>query len=123
MSLLNTKTGYTTPWHCSVALMADGEWMSATMGDFKNDPMMEIVYENGRPSYFRERTSEPNEPVDSKKSLRKQQNSRRLSEQSADSPRIDEKVCDRIVVRVKEVESKSNMIDCVPTGILGVQCI
>ncbi|KAL8760712.1 MAG: hypothetical protein Q9184_003114 [Pyrenodesmia sp. 2 TL-2023] len=56
MSLLNTKTGYTTPWHCTVALMADGEWMSATMADFMKDPKMEIVHENGRPSYFQEKT-------------------------------------------------------------------
>jgi hypothetical protein len=56
MSLLNTKTGFTTPWHCSVALMADGEWMSAPMGDFKENPRMKIVNENGRPSYFREMT-------------------------------------------------------------------
>ena len=55
MSLLNTKTGFTTPWHCSVALMADGEWISGAMGDLKKDPMLEIVYENGRPSYFQER--------------------------------------------------------------------
>jgi hypothetical protein len=56
MSLLNTKTGFTTPWHCSVALMADGEWVSAPMGEFQKDPKMEIVYEDGRPSYFREIT-------------------------------------------------------------------
>ncbi|OAA59700.1 Pyoverdine biosynthesis [Niveomyces insectorum RCEF 264] len=56
MSLLNTKTGFTTPWHCSVALMADGEWLSAPMGDFKEDPMLEVVYEDGRPSYFQEKT-------------------------------------------------------------------
>ena len=55
MSLLNTKTGFTTLWHCSVALMADGEWISAAMGDLKKDPMLEIVSENGRPSYFQER--------------------------------------------------------------------
>ncbi|KAF1982045.1 hypothetical protein K402DRAFT_341217 [Aulographum hederae CBS 113979] len=54
MSLLNTKTGFTTPWHCSVALRADGEWVSAPMGDFQKDPRMQIVYENGRPSYFQE---------------------------------------------------------------------
>jgi len=54
MSLLNTKTGYTTPWHCSVALMANDEWISAPMGDFKEDRLLEIVHENGRPSYFRE---------------------------------------------------------------------
>ncbi len=34
--------------------MADGEWMSAPMGDFKDDPRLEVVYEDGRPSYFRE---------------------------------------------------------------------
>ncbi|KIW83142.1 hypothetical protein Z517_02386 [Fonsecaea pedrosoi CBS 271.37] len=58
MSLLNTKTGFTTPWHCSVALMADGEWMSAPMGDFKENPRMKVVEEKGRPSYFREMTEE-----------------------------------------------------------------
>ncbi|KAH7317460.1 Pyoverdine/dityrosine biosynthesis protein-domain-containing protein [Rhexocercosporidium sp. MPI-PUGE-AT-0058] len=58
MSLLNTKTGFTTPWHCSVALMADGEWMSAPMGDFKENPRMKIINENGRPSYFREMAEE-----------------------------------------------------------------
>jgi hypothetical protein len=58
MSLLNTKTGFTTPWHCSVALMADGEWMSAPMGDFKENPRMKIIHENGRPSYFQEMTEE-----------------------------------------------------------------
>ncbi|KAH7166366.1 Pyoverdine/dityrosine biosynthesis protein-domain-containing protein [Dactylonectria macrodidyma] len=61
MSLLNTKTGFTTPWHCSVALMADGEWMSSPMGDFKDDSKMEIVYEDGRPSYFKEKAPEPTE--------------------------------------------------------------
>ncbi|MCJ1283548.1 hypothetical protein MMC26_002878 [Xylographa opegraphella] len=63
MSLLNTKTGFTTPWHCSVALMADGEWLSAPMGDFKKDPKMEIVYEDGRPSYFQEKVTVCHKPV------------------------------------------------------------
>lgn len=54
MSLLNTKTGFTTPWHCSVALTADGEWTSGPMGDFQNNPRMKLVYEDGRPSYFKE---------------------------------------------------------------------
>lgn len=54
MSLLNTKTGFTTPWHCSVALMADGEWVSAPMGDFKEDDNLEVIYEDGRPSYFKQ---------------------------------------------------------------------
>ena len=35
--------------------MADGEWISGAMGDLKKDPMLEIVSENGRPSYFQER--------------------------------------------------------------------
>lgn len=34
--------------------MADGEWVSAPMGDFQKNPNMEVVYENGVPSYFRE---------------------------------------------------------------------
>ncbi|KAF5598634.1 transferase family [Fusarium pseudocircinatum] len=55
LSLLHTKTGYTTPWHCCVALMANGEWLSAPMSDFQNDPCFDIVYEDGRPSYFREK--------------------------------------------------------------------
>lgn len=55
MSLLDTKTGYTTPWHCSVALMADGQWLSAPMGEFKKNPNMEIVKEEGRPMHFREK--------------------------------------------------------------------
>jgi acyl-CoA synthetase (AMP-forming)/AMP-acid ligase II len=58
MSLLNTRTGYTTPWHCGVALLANGEWVSAPVGDFKNDPRLEIIYEDGRPSYFKEKACE-----------------------------------------------------------------
>jgi hypothetical protein len=38
--------------------MANGDWMSAPMGDFKENPKMKIVEENGRPSYFREMTEE-----------------------------------------------------------------
>lgn len=58
MSLLNTRTGFTTPWHCAVALMADGEWFSGPAGDFKEDARLEIVYEDGKPSYFRERAAD-----------------------------------------------------------------
>lgn len=73
MSLLNNKTGYTTPWHCSVALKANGEWISATMGDFKKDPLLEIVYEDGRPCYFQEKTCKLYEPIDGEKSAGNQQ--------------------------------------------------
>lgn len=60
MSLLNTKTGYTTPWHCSVALLANGEWVSAPMGDFQNDPRLELVHENDQPSYYKEKVHDSN---------------------------------------------------------------
>ncbi|KAI9147526.1 Spore wall maturation protein DIT1 [Paramyrothecium foliicola] len=56
LSLLNTKTGYTTPWHCAVAQMAGGEWVSGIKGDFEADVNMEVVEEDGRPSYFREKS-------------------------------------------------------------------
>lgn len=79
MSLLNTKTGYTTPWHCSVALMADGEWVSGTMGDFKKDPMLEVVYEHGRPSYFQQKAGELGGPIDGKESKSHLQASQGLS--------------------------------------------
>ncbi|KAF4996083.1 hypothetical protein FDECE_12579 [Fusarium decemcellulare] len=55
LSLLHTKTGYTTPWHCCVALMADGEWLSAPIGNFRHDARFHVVYEDGRPSYFQEK--------------------------------------------------------------------
>ncbi|KAL7919998.1 transferase family protein [Trichoderma austrokoningii] len=55
--LLNTKTGFTTPWHCSVAQLTDGEWVSAPMGEFTKDKKMEIVVEDGRPMYFRQKSS------------------------------------------------------------------
>ena len=54
MRLLDTRTGYTTPWHCSVAQLANGEWVSAPMSDFEKDERLELVYEQGRPSYYRE---------------------------------------------------------------------
>ncbi|ORY16214.1 Pyoverdine/dityrosine biosynthesis protein-domain-containing protein [Clohesyomyces aquaticus] len=68
MALLDTKTGFTTPWHCSVALMADGVWMSAPMGEYKKNPRMETVYEDGRPSYFREKTDAVVEEITVEKS-------------------------------------------------------
>ncbi|TGJ79002.1 hypothetical protein E0Z10_g9760 [Xylaria hypoxylon] len=55
ISLLNTKTGFTTPWHCSVAQLADGEWVSAPMGEFLKDSRLELVHVNGIPSHFIEK--------------------------------------------------------------------
>ncbi|EGX88288.1 transferase family protein [Cordyceps militaris CM01] len=62
ISLLNTQTGFTTPWHCSVAQLADGEWISAPMGEFQKDDRLEVVFENGRPSHFREKARAPDAP-------------------------------------------------------------
>ncbi|KAL8992956.1 MAG: hypothetical protein Q9188_007456, partial [Gyalolechia gomerana] len=83
MSLLNTKSGFTTPWHCSVALLDDGEWISATMGDFKKDPTLEIVYEDGRPSYFRKKKCELDEPISGERSVSNHQASARLNGHAA----------------------------------------
>lgn len=47
---------YTTPWHCSVAYMLDGQVISGMRKDFEKDDRFELVYENDRPSYFREKT-------------------------------------------------------------------
>ncbi|KAI6779256.1 Transferase family protein [Emericellopsis cladophorae] len=54
MRLLNTRSGFTTPWHCSVAQLANGEWISAPMGELEKDDRLELVYEDGRPSYYKE---------------------------------------------------------------------
>lgn len=55
LNLLPTTTSYTTPWHCSVAFKHDGTLVSAPRGDFEADPAYEIAYEDGRPSFFKER--------------------------------------------------------------------
>ena len=57
ISLLPTESTYTTPWHCSVAFKLDGTLVSGLRADFESDDRFELVYEDGRPSYFRE-TSE-----------------------------------------------------------------
>ncbi|KUM56496.1 hypothetical protein ACN42_g10719 [Penicillium freii] len=55
ISLLNTKTGFTTPWHCCVAKLADGVWVSAPMGEFSQDSRLELVHINGKPSHYQEK--------------------------------------------------------------------
>jgi hypothetical protein len=60
--LLPTDTGYTTPWHCSVAFKADGRVTSGPAADFKEDPNLEVVEEDGKPSYFRERSDGDESP-------------------------------------------------------------
>lgn len=102
MSLLNTKTGFTTPWHCSVALMADGEWISAMMSDFKKDPRLEIIYENDRPSYFRENIGKLHESDNDKKSRTIQQGSERSNGYSEGHVFIAEAAAEKSVKKVDE---------------------
>ncbi|UKZ57265.1 hypothetical protein TrVGV298_011118 [Trichoderma virens] len=56
ISLLPTDTTYTTPWHCAVAYRLDGTTSTGMRSDFENDDSYELVYENGRPSYYREKS-------------------------------------------------------------------
>ncbi|KAL8782450.1 MAG: hypothetical protein Q9213_005380 [Squamulea squamosa] len=102
MSLLHTKTGFTTPWHCSVALLADGEWVSATMAEFKKNPMLEIVYEGGRPSFFRDKACGMQEPNSSDNVPGKKAASTRLNEHSASTLSETEAATEKAVNRVEE---------------------
>ena len=108
MCLLNTKTGFTTPWHCSVALMADGEWISATMGDLKKDPRLEIVYEGGRPSYFREKAIEPHKSSDGEKSASSQPVPERLDVHSTNLIPIIEATVEKPMGIVEEKFSQQS---------------
>ncbi|MCJ1387730.1 hypothetical protein MMC18_000573 [Xylographa bjoerkii] len=57
ISLLPTDTSYSTPWHCSVAFTAGGNLTSGPKGDFETDPRFELIWEAGRPSFFREKSA------------------------------------------------------------------
>ncbi|KAL0783397.1 hypothetical protein CaCOL14_001303 [Colletotrichum acutatum] len=56
ISPLPTSSYYTTPWHCSIAFDLSGAITTGPRADFENDPKYELVYEDGRPSYFREKS-------------------------------------------------------------------
>ncbi|KAI1072912.1 hypothetical protein LB507_008975 [Fusarium sp. FIESC RH6] len=56
ISLLPTEQLYTTPWHCSVAYRLDGTIRTGMRSEFENDSNLELVHENGRPSFFREKS-------------------------------------------------------------------
>lgn len=45
-----------TPWHGAVAILIDGTVLANRRNTFENDPNLELVCEEGRPSYFRERS-------------------------------------------------------------------
>jgi hypothetical protein len=63
ISLLNTKTGFTTPWHCSVAQLADGVWVSGPMGEMSQDSRLELVHVDGKPSHYREKLHHDSLPI------------------------------------------------------------
>ncbi|PTD05777.1 hypothetical protein FCULG_00001893 [Fusarium culmorum] len=56
VSLLPTDSIYTTPWHCSVAYRLDGTIRTGMRSEFESDDALELVYDNGRPSYYREKS-------------------------------------------------------------------
>ncbi|OTA98115.1 hypothetical protein M426DRAFT_17741 [Hypoxylon sp. CI-4A] len=55
VNLLPTDTSFTTPWHCSIAFRLDGTTTTGNRSTFEADDTLELVYEDGRPSYFREK--------------------------------------------------------------------
>ncbi|KAI1505979.1 putative pyoverdine/dityrosine biosynthesis protein [Biscogniauxia marginata] len=57
ISLLPTATLFTTPWHCSIAFQLDGTVTTGHRSDFDTNAQLEMVYEDGRPSFYRERSS------------------------------------------------------------------
>ena len=56
VNLLPTDTIFTTPWHCSIAFRLDGTTTTGPRSEFDSNPELELVYEDGRPSYYREKT-------------------------------------------------------------------
>ncbi|RYP51886.1 hypothetical protein DL768_002854 [Monosporascus sp. mg162] len=56
VSLLPTETAFTTPWHCSIAFRLDGTTTTGPRSEFDGNDAFELIYENGRPSYYREKT-------------------------------------------------------------------
>lgn len=56
VNLLPTDTIFTTPWHCSIAFRLDGTTTTGPRSEFDANPDFELVYEDGLPSYYREKT-------------------------------------------------------------------
>lgn len=56
INLLPTDTSFTTPWHCSIAFRLDGTTITGHRSQFDANGDFELVYEKGRPSYFREKS-------------------------------------------------------------------
>lgn len=45
-----------TPWHSAVAILVDGTVLAGQRKTFEDDTNLDLIYEDGRPSYFRERS-------------------------------------------------------------------
>jgi len=56
ISPLPTDTSFSTPWHCCIAFRLDGTTTTGHRADFEADDRYELVHENGKPSFFREKT-------------------------------------------------------------------
>lgn len=56
ISLLPTETSFTTPWHSTLALRLDGTVTTGHREQFAADDTFELIHEQGRPSYFREKS-------------------------------------------------------------------
>ncbi|KAI1841008.1 hypothetical protein JX265_012885 [Neoarthrinium moseri] len=56
VGLLPTDTSFTTPWHSTIAFRLDGTTTTGHWATFAQDENFELVYEDGRPSYFREKS-------------------------------------------------------------------
>ncbi|KAH8883577.1 putative pyoverdine/dityrosine biosynthesis protein [Thozetella sp. PMI_491] len=56
ISLLPTETNFTTPWHCSIAFRLDGTVTTGHRSEFEAKEEYELVYVDGRPSFFREKS-------------------------------------------------------------------
>ena len=82
--------------------MTDGEWLSATMADFKSDHRLEIVYEDGRPSYFLEKVGELREPMNGDNPASNQSASKWSHDYSADSSSGTEAAVGKPVDMVQE---------------------
>ncbi|KAI1101877.1 Pyoverdine/dityrosine biosynthesis protein-domain-containing protein [Jackrogersella minutella] len=56
VNLLPTDTMFTTPWHCTIAFRLDGTTTTGHRSEFEGNDDFELVYEDSRPSYFREKS-------------------------------------------------------------------
>ncbi len=51
-----TDTRFTTPWHCTIAFRLDGTVTTGHRAQFEANDEFELVYIDGRPSFYREKT-------------------------------------------------------------------